>query len=117
MNIFTETCGLNDEGKLVAAPLCKALKDIFETNEVKDMSSSEIRAFGATLSKIVGDTISNKLQEKLDKNIEVFKMTDGQFIDHLKSKYGPHYMLRTVTEEEYNRLAFISNDFDLKEKI
>lgn len=76
-----------------------------------ELDKSELRVLGSCLSKMVGDIISNEINNPKPKySINLFEMSDEQFTKFLKDKYGEEWNLTPLTDEELTRLPTISNE-------
>jgi hypothetical protein len=102
--LFTETSALNEDGKKVVEPVKEALSAVFTNDAVKNMSVAELRTLGATLSKLVGDEVSERLQQKMQTKLMLDKMSDEEFTNYLIGKYGPKYYFKSLSEEQYARI-------------
>jgi hypothetical protein len=87
-----------------------ALDNLLASDEVHDMSESEIRTLGSVLAKILGDRISNRIASKIQTISQFDKMTDKEFEEHLINRYGNNWTMLTLSPEEFARLPTV--DFD-----
>lgn len=92
-----------------------ALEKIMASDEVYEMSQTEVRNLGATLSKVVGDTICEQIAIRLKARNKFFKMTDQEFENYLKDKYGPNWAFMSCTPEEYERVPTLDLEKILKD--
>lgn len=72
-------------------------------------SENELRLIGSLIQKRVGDIVSNAIQTK--NKVNPFKsLSDEQFRDYLKGKYGDRYSFVSLTPDEYDRVPRISEE-------
>lgn len=55
---------LSDDGKEFVIPFNAELQRIFSSEEVSNMSASELKVLGSLLHKAVGDEVLNKIVKK-----------------------------------------------------
>ena len=108
--MFKENGLLSEEGNKVVQPLQDALTKVFTSKEVRDMSIDEIRALGANLAKIVGDSISDRIHHKKYLENKFAAMTDDQFESYLKDKHGDGWMFASLTQSELDRFPKLQRD-------
>jgi hypothetical protein len=101
---------LTEEGKNLLAPVEEALRKVFASPEVREMSISQLRTLGSSLSHLVGETTSNVIQGKTELTNRMEKLTDEQFEAYLKAKYGDKWMLVSLTPEEFARVRPLSRE-------
>lgn len=95
---------LTDLGKEVFGKFASQVEEFITNSSFKYMTSSEIQAIGVLMSSIVGNSISNHMQIKYEFSEKFNKMSDEEFEAYLLNKYGPNYMLTSLTSEEYERI-------------
>jgi hypothetical protein len=112
--LYKENGLLSEHGEVVTHPVKMAVWKLLRMDEqVKQMSESELRVFGGNLSKIVGDLISERIQEKNEMAKSLAEMEDAEFERLLKKKYGDRWMFVTLANEELERARTISSE-DIK---
>lgn len=62
--LFIDNGFLSEKGQELVSPFQESINKIFESAEVKNLNSAQLRALGANLSKIIGDTVSDYLVNK-----------------------------------------------------
>lgn len=92
---------LTEDGKRIMAPVQQALNTALKELGANDEAS--LRNAGAVLAKLVGDTISNTIQNKKDTEAMLNAMSDEQFEAFMKAKYGERWLFQTATPEELKR--------------
>jgi hypothetical protein len=110
MSFFNDNGFLSEEGKRMLLEFNTAIENLMATDEVDDMSETEIRALGSVLAKIVGDVISNRISRKLQENVKFEAMSDDDFETYLKNKYGDNWVFMTLTPEEFKRVPTLDLD-------
>lgn len=108
--LYKENGFLSKEGRALVSPLEGALEAILSSPDVKDMSESELRTLGGSLSKIVGDAISNTIVNKSDIQNKLNAMTDAQFESYMTVKYGKNWIFHTATSEELSRCKSLASN-------
>lgn len=112
--MYKENGLLSEDGENVTHPVKMAVWKLLRMDEqVKQMGESELRVLGGCLQKIVGDLISERIQEKNDQAKRLAEMEDEQFKALLKKKYGDRWMFVTLANEELERARTISDE-DIK---
>jgi hypothetical protein len=92
-----------------------ALEEIMASDEVYEMSQTEVRNLGSALAKVVGDVICDQIAIRLQARNKFFKMTDEEFENFLKEKYGKHWVFMSLTPEEFERVPSLDLDTLLKD--
>jgi hypothetical protein len=87
-----------------------ALSNIMLSDEVLDMNEQQLRTFGCSLSKLVGDAVSNKANQKVINSSKFSEMTDEEFETYLQNKYGDRWSVMTLTPEEVSRVPVITQE-------
>lgn len=100
---------MRDEKQLLSK-FRSALEEIMASDEVYEMSQTQLRNLGSTLSKIVGDTICDQIAIRLRATNQFSQMTDAEFENFLKEKYGEHWRFMSLTPEEFAR---VPSDLDV----
>jgi hypothetical protein len=108
--IFDGNGILNETGKNLLLDFNTALDNLMSSDEVYDMSESEIRTLGSVLAKILGDRISHRIANKVKTTSKLDKMTDEEFEKYLLDKYGSNWHFLSLSPEEYARVPTL--DFD-----
>lgn len=75
-------------------------------NTAKDESSA--RLIGSLIHKRIGDMVTNWIAAKNEIAAKFNAMEDPEFEAYLKKKYGDHWMLVSLTQEELDRCRPIS---------
>lgn len=107
--LYKENGLLSSHGENVTYGLSQALSKLLSDPHISEMSEHELRTFGGALQKIVGDAISNKIQAKKDLSSRFAAMSDEQFEGFLKVKYGPRWILVSMTPEELDRAMLLKS--------
>ena len=107
---YKENGFLSEEGKKLLAPVAEALSKVFTSVEVREMSESQLRILGSSLSHLVGETTSNFIQSKAEVTRRFESMSEEQFEAYLKAKYGDKWMFVSLTPEEFARVRPISKE-------
>lgn len=104
---YTEELLLTEDGKELLNPLKNSLEKLFSSKEISSMSESEKRIFCDSVANLVGTFLSNVRQTHKNEN-PFFLMSDDQFKEYLQNKYGPNYILKSLTKEEFDRVPVLS---------
>jgi hypothetical protein len=107
---------ITEDGKTFLVPITQALKKLFSTNSVKEMSITELQLFGKAIVHMTEDIIAEKIQAKIEMSRNFDTMTDTQFEAYLSVKYGDNWRFVTLTPEELKRVPTISTE-DLKDAL
>lgn len=103
--IYTENGLLSEHGVHVTHDVKMAVWKLLRMDEqVKQMNEGDLRVLGGALSKIVGDLISERIQEKNEINKSLAAMEDAEFERLLKKKYGERWVLVSLEPEELDRV-------------
>ena len=105
---------LTEDGRTFLAPITQALKKLFSTTLVKEMSIAELQLFGKAIAHMTEDIVAEKIQAKIELSRQFDNMTDLQFEAYLAAKYGNRWRFISLTSEELKRLPIISTQ-DLQE--
>jgi hypothetical protein len=62
--LFVDNGLLSEQGKELVSPIQDSINKLFESTEVKNLNSTQFRALGANLAKIIGDAVSDYLVNK-----------------------------------------------------
>ncbi len=118
MNKLIDDAGfLNEAGKKATNNFKNVVKDLLNSNEVKNLSPMELKIFGGTLIKIIGDLICDKTSKEEIKENKFSSMTNEEFDFYLKNKYGSGWQFVVLEEDELKRLPPINQkEFFLKLK-
>jgi len=100
---FDEKGGLTDWAQRMMLDLHSGLDQLMTSDEVTDMTESELRLLGSHLSHIMGEIVSKKIARKLQRAKVFSELTDEQFEEYLQEKYGTVWRFVSLTEEEYER--------------
>lgn len=103
----SETGFLTNEGKLefektLAAPLKEVLA--LATTE------AEVNMLGGVLSHFVADMISTRRFKIKETASKFDAMSDDEFDQYLKNKYGDNYFFVSLTDEEMKRVPRLSKE-------
>jgi hypothetical protein len=110
MKFFNDNGFLSEDGKRMLLEFNTAIENLMTTDEVDDMSETELRAMGSVLSKIVGDTITNRISRKLQETDKFTAMSDIEFESYLTNKYGNNWVFVSLTPEELSRVPALDLD-------
>jgi hypothetical protein len=108
--LFKENTFLTEEGKEFLEPFQKALDAVFASPEGRELTISQIRILGSTLAHMVGDKVSNTIQERSDLTSKFNSMNDDEFKAYMEAKYGPRWIFISVTMEELERCTKLSEN-------
>ena len=86
--------------------LDKEVKMLLKTGD----SENEINLIGSLIMKRIGDLIFDQIQSKKKIDNKFKYMNDKEFELYLASKYGPQWLLKSLTTEEYERCPPISQE-------
>lgn len=101
---FKENGFLSDEGDKAFLEVKTELENLLDTDEVRDMTISELQTLGSCLAKLTADRIHDKIVHRQRMTSELETMTDDQFYAYLKDKYGEHvWQFCTLSPEELAR--------------
>jgi hypothetical protein len=95
---------LTEDGERLLLNVKYGIRTLLEGFEVDDMSEEEVRLLGCAMSKMVGDAVANELSHRAHAAKVLGAMTDQEFEDHLKEKYGESWFFMTLTPEEQKRV-------------
>jgi hypothetical protein len=87
-----------------------ALEHVLTSDEVCDMSESEIRTLGSVLSAKIGQAVTKRVSRRLQEAGVFNAMSDAEFENHLREKYGSNWAFVTLTPEEFARLPAVDLD-------
>ena len=110
MKFFNDNGFLSEDGKRMLLEFNTAIDNLLATDEVDDMSETEIRAMGSVLAKTIGDAIANRISRKLQEKNKFESMSDDDFEVYLKNKYGDNWAFMTLTPEEFERVPTLDLD-------
>ena len=115
---FKENGVLSQEGERAFIEIRDEVDNFLDQDEVQDMSISELQTLGSCIAKFVADRIHNKISHRHQVTNKLEAMTDDEFYDYLKEKYGEHiWQFCTLTPEELARCPVPSlEDFEKKLK-
>lgn len=116
MRFFKETGFLTTEGESLLLGIQGALESLFDTEEVQDLSETEVRLLGSNIMNMVADRVSRRMAFKKQIDNQFSAMSDQEFDTYLEDKYGPRWMLMTLSEEEIARCPLLSKE-KIKEAI
>lgn len=102
--LFTGNGFLTEKGNSFISDFRYSLHQIMQSDEVSEMTESELRTLESNLHKLVGDAISKYIARIIQFTHELNAMTDKQFYTFLKNKYGKNWMLQSLVKEERDRL-------------
>lgn len=108
--LLKQTGEFSEEGKLAMLEFRTALENLMSSDEVREMSQSELRVLGSLLAKETGDAISFRISDKLQRTAAFEKMSDEEFETYLKEKYGSIWQLISLTPEEQARVPVLSHE-------
>jgi hypothetical protein len=103
--LFTGNGFLTKEGEQFVSDFRYGFAQIMGTDEVSEMSLGELNALQSNLMKLVGDAFAKKVSHNLQLTAKLSEMTDEQFLQHLKEKYGDNWILHGLEKEERQRFG------------
>ncbi len=104
--LYKENGILSEDGEVVTHSVKMAVWKLLRMDEqVKQMGEYDLRVLGGSLQKIVGDLISERVQEKNEQVKRLAEMEDAEFERLLKKKYGERWMLVSLEPEELDRVV------------
>lgn len=71
--------------------------------DIDYLTSDELEMYAESILKILFSKVRAKMTEKQDLAIMLEKMSNEEFEEYLKNKYGPRWMLVTLLPEELDR--------------
>jgi hypothetical protein len=104
---FDEKGGLTDWARRMMLDLTSGLDQLMTSDEVTDMTESELRLLGSHLAGMMADIVSKKIARKLQRAKAFSELTDEQFEEYLQEKYGTVWRLVPLTREEYDRCPWV----------
>ena len=107
---FDEKGNLTEWARRVMLDLTYGLEQLMASDDVCNMTESELRNLGSHLAAMMGNAVSNKISRKLQKQTVFDAMSDDEFYAYLKEKYGNLWQVLTLTEEELRRVKPISHE-------
>lgn len=109
--LYKENGLLSEHGVHVTHNVKMAVWKLLRMEEdVKHMDESQLRVLGGVLQKIVGDLISERIQERNEITKHLAAMEDAEFERLLKKKYGDRWMLVSLEPEELERIKPIAEE-------
>ncbi|CAM6006385.1 unnamed protein product [Sphagnum balticum] len=111
---FKENGSLSEEGERAFIEIRDEVDNFLGHDEVLYMSISELQILGSCIAKFVADRIHDKIIHRHRIANEFEAMTDDEFYDYLKEKYGEHiWQFCSLTPEELARCPTSSlEDFE-----
>jgi hypothetical protein len=113
--LFDNHSNLTPDGKRVFVEFDTALHNIMHCDQVNDMTESELLLLGTHMHKIIGEAITKKISQKKQLQHRLAAMTDQQFQDYLKDKYGEMWFITSLEPEECERVPLQDYDKMLEE--
>jgi hypothetical protein len=107
-DLFKENGFLSEYGKEMVAPIQNRLENLLTSIEVRYLSETELRALGGVISKLVGDTIADFIAHKAEVDRKLSSMTDDEFENYMKNKYGERWMFKSASSEELKRCKLLA---------
>lgn len=101
--LFQENCIPTAEGTKFLEDFDRALKTIFNSDEVKSMNNSQRRIIGSLLANMVGSATTDSVVKHDQMVAELEAVSDEDFESFLKEKYGESWLFVTLTPEEFER--------------
>ena len=109
-DIFGENGALTPQGKQNFSMFMKIFQEIcFSKDDLLDMSESELRHVGGSLHKLVGDFISEASSFKQEEKDKYKNMSNKDFSEKMKEKYGKYWALKSLEYSELQRALTYSN--------
>ena len=105
---FKESGFLSKEGESLLTNFKSSIEMLFDTDEVQELTEAEIRILGSNLLNMVSDKVSRYLAFKKRRATQFDELTDQQFEDYLKEKYGDLWILMSLTEDELARCPVLT---------
>jgi hypothetical protein len=110
--IFEDNGQLSEEGKRIFLDFNYGLGQILNSDQVLDMTETQLQTLGIHLLKMIGDTITNRIARKRQFDAKLQAMTDQQFEVYLKDKYSEHWNIHSLEEEELRRAMIMETFVD-----
>lgn len=105
--LFTGAGFLTEEGRLYFENFQNAINAVFDDlNKDEELTEEDVRLIGCVLAKLSGDKTSERLVSLNEKNKikNIFwAMSDEEFEQNIKNKYGPQWHNTSLTPEESER--------------
>lgn len=108
--LYKENTFLTEEGKQFLAPVQEALDKVFASSVGRELTITQIRILGSTLAHMVGEKVSNTIQERSDVTATLDSMNDDEFKAYMANKYGEKWIFHTATTEELERCSKLAED-------
>lgn len=106
---------MNTEDEDILLPVAQSVEKLFSTAPVKEMTVSQLRAFGLYTIRVIADMFAEKVQARENLISRFENMTDDQFEAYLKAKYGEDWMFKSLAPDEFGRV--MSSEGKFKEDI
>lgn len=94
---------LTEEGRKLLEPVTDALQKVLYSSELRGATDEQIRLLGSIAMAQVADSVSQKVQRKVNIENSLKAMTDNEFEMYLKQKYGDKWNTTSLTPEEFER--------------
>ena len=107
---FKETGFLSDEGEQLLLEFKTEIEVLFDNDEVSDMTVAELRMLGANMANMVADRVSKRIAFKEQLSGKFAAMSDEEFEEYLKEKYGSVWQFISLPPEELARGLVISQE-------
>lgn len=116
--LFKEDGSLTEAGQKLITKYTDEMNYIFQSLIFEGATEQEIALMGTTLIKNLKEVASNCQsiarqkrirKEKQVANNPIFSLTDEEFTQHLKDKYGSKLFFTSLTDDEYERYTPIAD--------
>ena len=111
---FNENGSLSEEGKTFLTNFRSGLEMLFDTDELRELTECELRMLQSNMIELISTKFSNRIASKIYKANKFANLTDQEFEDYLKNKYGNMYPFMSLTEEELHRVKPLSEKMILE---
>jgi hypothetical protein len=102
---FNKKGTLTPEGYNLLVHYRGAIEILFGTDECNDLSLDELKLLQNNMLALLNDRFAKRLAYKQKVMDELNKMSDQEFEDYLKEKYGAVWDLINWSHEEYARVS------------
>jgi len=107
---FDEKGGLTTRAKQIMLDLTYGLEQLISSDSVTEMTENELRMLSSHLLGMIADAVSKKISCKLQQKNAFDHMSDEEFENYLKEKYGTIWRFVSLTEAEYQRVPSLTEE-------
>lgn len=107
---FKETGVFTNDGESLTLEFKTAIDVLFDTEEVQDLTVSEIRLLGTNMMAMVADRVARRIAHKQQVANKLEAMSDKEFEEYLEEKYGSVWRFISLPVDELNRVPVPSQE-------